>query len=151
RDGRLAMWAASPTVAEQLHSTYGPDFFEQEPGVALSVDLPSGRALIEGRTIVIDDLAELVHDEHFDPGARAHQAQVGIRSQVSVPLTHLGQAIGVLNVGRDEARPFSDRQIALLQTFADQAVIAIENARLFSELNESNASLREALEQQTAT
>src|SRR4029079_182338 len=68
-----------------------------------------------------------------------------------VPLLQSGKSVGVLAVHRQERRGFSAREIALLETFADQAVIAIENARLFEELNESNATLREALEQQTAT
>ena len=83
---------------------------------------------------------------------------MGQRSQVTTPLIREGTPIGVLVVQRQQQRAFTEREIALLEAFADQAVIAIENARLFQELEQRNAELREsnrqvgeALKQQTAT
>src|SRR5262249_1586411 len=74
----------------------------------------------------------------------------GMRSSLAVPLLREGTPIGALVVRRRQPVPFTDTQIALLETFADQAVIAMENARLFTDLQASNGELTGALEQQTA-
>jgi len=105
-----------------------------------------GRTLIEGRTVHIPDF--LADPEYKQPGS----ANVfGVRAGLGVPLMREGNVVGVLTVVRDEARAFTQKQIELAETFADQAVIAIENVRLFDEVQARTRELSEALEQQTAT
>ena len=116
----------------------------------------AGRAVTESRTIHIPDATTLSAEDY--PIATATQAGAGHRTMLAVPLVREGVAIGAFLLRRIEVRPFTEQQVALLETFADQAVIAIENARLFAELEQRNAELQEsnrqvteALEQQTAT
>src|SRR5207249_7577199 len=77
--------------------------------------------------------------------------QEGMRTLLGVPLVKDGRLIGSIAIYRREVKQFTDAQVQLVQTFADQAVIAIENVRLFTELEARNRDLGEALEQQTAT
>ena len=108
-----------------------------------------GRTLMEGRTVHIPDL--LADPEYRQPDA-AHVANViGVRAGLGVPLMREGNVVGVLTVVRNEPRAFTQKQIELVETFADQAVIAIENVRLFDEVQARTRELSEALEQQTAT
>ena len=105
-----------------------------------------GRTLVEGKIVHITDV--LADPEYTYFGG---QKLGGFRTLLGVPLLREGTPIGVLVVQRKIVRPFTDNQIELVTTFADQAVIAIENVRLFDEVQARTRDLSEALEQQTAT
>src|SRR5262245_17986073 len=109
----------------------------------------TGRAVIDQKTIHVHDLSALVDTEY--PDAKGPHAAVGHRTTLATPLVSTGESLGAILLRKMQVDPFSDRQIALLQTFADQAVIAIENARLFEEVRARTRELTESLEQQTAT
>src|SRR6266545_766654 len=109
----------------------------------------NGRAVVDRRTIHIHDLAAESDSEW--PVAKAYQKRFGHRTTLATPLLREGVPLGAITIRRMEVRPFSDRQIRLLETFADQAVIAIENVRLFKELEARNRDLTVALDRQTAT
>ena len=106
----------------------------------------TGRVALEGKVIHVPDVLG-------DPEYRAtdHQASVGFRTNLGVPLLREGATIGIFVLAREEANPFTEKQIELVTTFADQAVIAIENARLFEAEQQRTRELSESLEQQTAT
>jgi signal transduction histidine kinase len=133
RNGPSFIWSAG--------YGYSPEYFEYwkkrpvlpERGTAV------GRAATEGKIIHIPDVLEDKEYTHWDS-----QRIGGYRSMLGVPLLREGVPIGVIGLTRGNPRSFSDKHIYLLQTFADQAVIAIENVRLFDEIQDKNRQLAEA-------
>ena len=111
-------------------------------------ETPTGRAVLDRRTIHVADVQAEI-DEYPEGSVRARR--LGHRTILAAPLLQVGEAIGAIVVRRTDVRPFTERQVDLLHTFANQAVIAIENVRLFQELESRNRDLGEALEQQAAT
>jgi GAF domain-containing protein len=111
---------------------------------------PGGRAILECRSIHVHDAFDAEFAREY-PETAAVVRDAGWRTILVVPLVREAVALGVISIRRTEVRPFTDKEIALLQTFADQAVIAIENVRLFKELQTSNRELTTALDTQTAT
>jgi GAF domain-containing protein/DNA-binding response OmpR family regulator/anti-sigma regulatory factor (Ser/Thr protein kinase) len=133
-------------------------FFEQVASYGYSPEhsqyiknnpIPADRGSISGRTVLegkVVHIADVQADPDYTLGDRA-----SVRTALGVPLIRDGSAIGVIVLQRSAVRPFTQKQIELVRTFADQAVIAIENVRLFDEVQASTRELSESLEQQTAT
>src|SRR5262249_25622540 len=120
--------------------------YSMEHPLKASSGSATGRVALEGRAIHISDV--LADPEYQVTG---YQQAFGYRTILGVPLLREGTTIGVFVLTRDEVNPFTDKQIELVTTFADQAVIAIENVRLFDEVQRRTQELSESLEQQTAT
>ncbi len=114
-----------------------PDF-----PVSITRGFPGGRAILDRKTVHIHDIEEVLETEYTD--VRSIQKEIGQRTVLATPLLREGVAIGAIVIRRLQVRPFTDKQIALLKTFADQAVIAIENVRLFQEIQEKNEQLEAA-------
>src|SRR5262245_12306571 len=138
-DGQYHLAVSYPTVGRL------EEFVRRHPLVPDRGSI-TGRVALERHTVQIEDVLA-----DSDYRLQEQQHIEGYRSLLGVPLLRDGIVIGVFVLWRNRVDLFTDKQIDLVTTFADQAVIAIENVRLFKELQERNAELREALEHQTAT
>ncbi len=138
-DGAFRFRALAGPAAETVRTT---GFLDRE--ITPGRDTIAGQALLERRVVHVEDVHAL--PDYSIPEVMAH-----VRTTLSVPLIRDGEAVGVINLTRGRVAPFSERQIALVKTFADQAVIAMENARLLSELTQRTDDLTESLDYQTAT
>jgi GAF domain-containing protein len=116
---------------------------EENDSFPLSRGLVVGRAVIDRETIHHADIVPLLDTEY--PDARLPQQKFGFRALLGVPLMREDRAIGAIALWRMEARRFTDKQIALVKTFAGQAAIAIENVRLFKELEERTTQLTQSV------
>ena len=124
------------------------DYLEEKESIPLKADRGSmgGRAVVERRIIHVHDV---LADSEF--AWRQHSKHFDFRTALGVPLMREGVPIGAIFLSRAKIEPFTQQQIELVSTFADQAVIAIENARLFDEVQARTRELTESLAQQTAT
>ena len=142
REGEAYRWGAGYGLADEYKAYMQRQLPQLEPG----------RGSLAGR-VALDRATVQIPDVLADPEFTWFEAQKfgQHRTVLGVPLMREGNLIGMLGLTRNEVRPFTDKQIELVQTFADQAVIAIENVRLFDEVKARTAELSDALEQQTAT
>jgi GAF domain-containing protein len=136
-DGEVYQRAASCGHSAVIEGIANPDP-TRRPGYGR----PSARVLREGRMVHIPDV--LADPEFDNPEFREYQRHVGHRTVLGVPMLREGALIGVIMLSRTWVQPFTDKQIELVTTFADQAVIAIENVRLFREIEDKSRQLEVA-------
>src|SRR5262249_21499363 len=121
----------------------------QEGRLPLNRGSVAGRAFLDRCTVHVHDVSAMA--DEFPEGRQLQQEYGGHGTTLAVPLLREGVSLGVITLVRSEISPLTEQQITLLETFASQAVIAIENVRLFTEVQASNRELRTALDTQTAT
>ena len=146
--GQIARPSEAGFFQTQAHFGFSPKLKEELERTPFK----PGRGSVTSRALLERTTVQIV-DAQTDPEYKLSKAQKlgGYRSMIATPLLREGSPIGVLALARCAVRPFTDKQMALLTTFADQAVIAIENARLFDEVRARTDELSETLRQQTAT
>ena len=144
REGGFFRWVASFGLAGDVHARVR-DYFKPLK-VPVERGNATGRAALEARVVQVPDVLA-------DPDYTWGEAQriAGYRAALGVPLLRKGAVVGVIFVGRNVPEPFTTKQIKLVTTFADQAVIALENTRLLNDLRRRTEELSESLQQQTAT
>jgi two-component system NtrC family sensor kinase len=142
-DGQLHVAALTPLSPEERNAYH--TMYPRPPHRSFIM----GRAFLDGRPAHVEDV---LADQDYDPRMQVGLQRVArYRTVLAVPILRNGVPIGVVGCARREVKPFTSAQIELVKTFADQAVIAIENVRLFKELEGKNRELTSALDQQTAT
>src|SRR5215475_885996 len=128
-----------------LVAHYGPIFAPST--LPLKAGFFIGRAVLDKQTIHVGDVQSATNE--YPEGSELAKGLMG--TILAVPLIQAGKAVGGISIRRAEVRAFTERQIELLRVFADQAVIAIENTRLFEEVQARTKELQDSLERQTAT
>jgi GAF domain-containing protein len=118
-----------------------PVVWERQP---INREIPSGKAVLDHKAVHVADLLAPEGEEF--PGARELASRTNVRTVLSVPLLREGESVGVIVLRRTDVRPFSNKQISLLETFADQAIIAIGNVRLFEQVQERTRELTKSLD-----